>query len=220
MPTFDRPEVREDMVFLRSMRAEFNVLIDISEQEVRRVAGNEGSVVIACADGDQFFDLIQHHRIICGCERGCHHSIALNGGPLLCSDHVSAHLQHDGEVILRHAFQGKELKGLDTLVLYGHAPCGMAGANRISAAETLSHYVRAKDRFRRYAEEHQIRLTACLLWMHIQWPDGRRNSYFFNRKAWENPDVVSFRNGWLSSSAIRAQAVERCWRKFWPARAA
>ncbi len=212
--SFEKPEVREDIVFLKLMRMEFGVFTDLAPDAIRD-AVQKGSVIVPCADGDQLHDLLTHHRNVCGCPDKCHHSPALNGGPLLLSDQVPAEMRSDGDVLLRHTFEGKAIKGIDTVVLYGHAPCGKARGNNISAPEALDHYVRAKHRVRTYAHEAGITLDACHLWMHIQWPDGARRSYFFNRKAWESPECVKFTQDWLSAPQYRSEQTHRLWEQFW-----
>lgn len=211
---FERPEVREDLVFLKLMRTRFNVFTDLAPDAVRN-AVEKGSVIVPCADGDQIYDLLTHHRSVCGCPKKCHHTSALNGGPLLLSDRVSEEMQSDGSVLLRHAFEGKAIKGVETVVLYGHAPCGKALGNSISAPEAMEHYVRAKDRVRAYAKEKKIDLAACHLWMHIHWPDDTRRSYFFNRSAWESSGCRRFAREWQDAPQYRGEHVSRLWDKYW-----
>ena len=211
---FNRPEVREDIVYLKLMRARFSVFTDLAPEAIRQ-AVKTGSVIVPCADGDQIYDLLTHHRSVCGCPKKCHHAPALNGGPLLLSDRVSEEMQSDGRVLLRHAFEGKAIKGVETVVLYGHAPCGKALGNTISVPKALGHYVRAKERVWSYAKERKIELASCHLWMHIQWPDGLRRSYFFNRKAWESAECVRFTQEWLSAPQYRSEQTKRLFEQFW-----
>jgi hypothetical protein len=207
--------VREDMVFWRLIRERHKVLVAIEPNEINQVVQQRGTVIIPCADGDQIIDLITHNKQVCGGD--CHHSPALNGGLLLLSDseNLSQLMRSDGEVLLRHALQGSQMKGVDTLIGYGHGPCGAALASGIRADQACEHYIRAKDRVRRHAKQHHIPLKAVCLWIHLQWPDARRQTFVFKRAAWQGPECVEFRMQWRED-AFRSRTTQKYWPEFWP----
>lgn len=215
------PSIRQDMVFWRRLRQpDFQVLVDIKESEIQSIAADKGSVITPCADGDQIFELLSHHRKVLH-SSNCHHTPALNGGPLLYSDSpdLDNEMQRDGEVLLRHSFEGRNMKGVETFICYGHAPCGKALANNIRADELAGHYLRAKDHVRRHATTHGIPLAAVGLWIHIEWPDSKKKTYVFKRKAWMTPEVTDFRMQWRDPD-FRQKMTAEYWDTYWPQLAA
>lgn len=217
MPTtFQNPSVRHDMVFLRRLRQpDFQVLVDIQPNEIKRVVEDKGSVIPTCADGDEIYELMTHHRQICD-GSNCHHSPALNGGPLLFSDLLlNEEMRGDGAVLLRHSFEGRKLKGVETFVCYGHAPCGKARLNGIRADELIGHYINGKDRVRRHATRNEIPLKAVCLWIHIHWPNDDQRTYVFKRDAWNKSEVVAFRQEWHDHD-FRQRMVDVYWDTYWP----
>ncbi len=216
MPDFQNPRIRQDMVFFRTLRQpNYQVLVDIQASEIKRVVENKGSVIPTCADGDEIYELMTHHRQICN-GSNCHHSPALNGGPLLFSELLTdPEMQQDGSVLLRHSFEGKQLKGVETFVCYGHAPCGKALINGIRADELIEHYLNGKDRVRRHAAERQIPLKAVGLWLHIHWPNRDQRTYVFKREAWNSPQVIAFRKEWQDNDR-RRMLTELHWDRYWP----
>lgn len=217
MPDFQNPRIRQDMVFWRRLRQpDFQVLVDIRELEIQSVVKDKGSVIVPCADGDVIHELLTHHRKVCE-GSNCHHAPALNGGSLLFSDSdlLSEDMRRDGEVLLRHSFEGRQLKGVETFICYGHAPCGKALLNNLRADEVLGHYIRGKDRVRQHAKDHSIPLKACGLWIHIHWPNHDQRSYVFKRQTWMSERVTDFRYLWREEK-FRTQMVDKYWHTFWP----
>lgn len=216
MPNFQDQRIRQNMVFLRMLRQpDHQVLVDVDPDEIKRVVEDKGSVIPTCADGDEIYELMTHHRHVCDGST-CHHSPALNGGPLLFSELlVDPLLRGDGEVLLRHSFEGRELKGVETFVCYGHAPCGKALINGIRADELIDHYISGKDRVRRHARQHAIKVKAVCLWIHIHWPDDKQRTYVFKRDAWQSKKAAELRANWRDHD-YRVRVTDLYWDKFWP----
>lgn len=215
--SFLDPRVRQDMVFLRRLRQpDPQVLVDVDPKEATNIVADKGSVIPLCADGDEIYECMTHHREVCSGSE-CHHAPALNGGPLLFSDadDLPAEMRSDGNVLLRHSFQGREIKGVETFVCYGHAPCAAATLSNIRADQLVGHYLRGKDRVRRHANERNIPLKTCCFWMHIRWPNHDQRTYVFSRKAWLDPKIFEFRMKWRDE-AFRISYTEEKWDKFWP----
>lgn len=218
--SLQNPQVREDQVFLRRMRQpDFRVLVDIKESEIQKVVQDKGSVITPCADGDRIYELMTHHHRVCEGAK-CHHTPALNGGPLLFSDssQLSEEMREDGNVLLRHAFEGREIKGVETFICYGHAPCGKAILNGIRVDQLIGHYLRGKDRVSAHAKSNQIPLKAIGLWIHINWTKlNEERTYVLKRAAWMSPEVTEFRGRWQAEPKYRELCVERYWddSKFW-----
>lgn len=215
--SFLDPRVRQDMVFLRRLRQpDAQVLVDVDPSKARRIVADKGSVIPQCADGDEIYELMTHHRTVCqGAD--CHHAPALNGGPLLFSDSqkLSEQMRTDGDVLMRHSFEGREIKGVDTFVCYGHAPCAKAVLNDIRADQLIEHYLRGKDRVREHATVNKIPLKTCCLWMHIRWPNHNQRTYVFRRGTWQRQLVLDFRMQWRQPE-FRESFTNEKWHKYWP----
>lgn len=211
--------LREDFVFLRRMRQpDFGVLVDLSDEEIRKVAADRGTTRVDCPDADQNEDLSGMHKRVCGIHR--HHPLALNGGALLLSLKGPEEFHARGQILLEDAVDGCDMKEINTLVLYGHWPCGKALKFNIRIDRACELYVDGKQRAREFFRERNMPLAACCLWIHVDWPKelkSSKNTYFFKREAWERPNVRGFRDRWRNEPSFRKKCVKQYWndQKFW-----
>jgi hypothetical protein len=140
----------------------------------------------------------------------------LNGGALLLSQKGPSAFHTRGTILLEDALEGCKLKNIDTLVLYGHWPCGKAKLSSIRIDRAFELYADGKHRARTFFRDNGVKLTACCLWMHVDWPDEKKRSYFFNRKAWESVSVAGFRSRWREEQDFREKCVKNYWHTYWP----
>lgn len=144
----------------------------------------EGTILVPCPDGDHFHDVYSQHCTLCEIRR--HHPLCLNAGALLLSKHSPIRgAKMDGRTMLRHISGASKIKGMDTVVLYVHAPCGVAYGAKLDFFEVLRLLVEAKLRLRGQKKFAKLKI-ACFVHVAYQGPDFpnvRKRTYFVERKA-------------------------------------
>ncbi|MBU6321764.1 MAG: hypothetical protein KGI78_02820 [Patescibacteria group bacterium] len=175
---------------IRQLR-DAGVLQTVDEGMMARA--REGTIFIPCADGHHFDDLFRTHLRLCGCpdnEDRMHHPLSLNGGALLLPESSPLRRLDDGsygpddEVLLRHLVGAIKLKQPQSIILYAHAPCGMARLFGLSIMEEFELLVRAKQRVREHVTPYGV--TDVRAWFHVYYSDDRnRKTYHFRRDIWE-----------------------------------
>ncbi|HUQ30255.1 MAG TPA: hypothetical protein VM103_01920 [Candidatus Paceibacterota bacterium] len=164
----------------------------------------QGAILIPCADGHHFHDLFNHHTSICGAQHSApmQHPLSLNGGALLIPEESPLRHQSDGsytpddEVLLRHLEGAIGLKKPKAVILYAHAPCGMARLHLLSVDDEFTLLAAAKERVR--TRIAPLGVTDVRLWFHVCYADSKRRTYQFRRHAW---------NQFVSGFATSAQAA-------------
>ncbi|MBP9864431.1 hypothetical protein KBC54_03215 [Patescibacteria group bacterium] len=146
-----------------------------------RLDGSNGIILMPCGDGDQFHDLYKHlaetvqfqslPRI---------HVLSLNGGALLIPEHSPFNKERDyGSVLIEHAVTAVKLKGIQTIVLEAHAPCGMARAAGLDLVSVVRLLVAAKRRLKVHLPN-----VSVALFFHAHRADCR-NTYFVSAQKFE-----------------------------------
>ncbi len=155
----------------------------LKEIQHHRIEDPAGTIFVACPDGDQFRDVYGHHCTLCAIER--HHPLSLNGGALLLSRHSPILCaKKDGAVFLRHVKAASRLKGMRTVVLYVHAPCGVAYGSKLDFWEVLRLLVEAKLRLRHQRGLRKLKI-ACFV--HVDYNGNalaagiKKRTYFVDR---------------------------------------
>lgn len=168
-----------DRAYLRSLR-EKNILMDIESHLLNQ---KDGVIMIACADGDQMADVFkkQEEYLLEQREIPRIHTLALNGGALVipADSPLNSELSK-GKVIVDDIKGAMMLKGIKTIVLYAHAPCGAAGLCHLSAEEAIQFLVKAKKELKKVFADIKV---ACFF--HVDWGDHKR-TYFISATRWGN----------------------------------
>lgn len=167
-----------DRELVRRMR-ECGVLRDA---DGHRLDQTSGVIVVACADGDQMPDLFRFQSAMSEGHRQDPriHTIALNGGALLIPESSPIAMVGEDRVILEHVRGAQTLKGISTVALYAHAPCGMAYGAALSFEAVIGLLMRAKTRVKEAVPGLKV---ACFC--HVDKGDGNRRTYFVSRDAHE-----------------------------------
>lgn len=173
----------EEISFLENLR-HYGVLENIDK---KRVDASQGAILVTCADGDQMADVFQQTENF---SRRLH-TLSLNGGGLLLPEKSPANTLLTpadcskqlrlGDVFLEQIVVAKTLKNINLIALHVHAPCGIAGAYKISPHELINLLCAAKDRLKSAIPDSKV----CAF-VHIAWPDGRKRTYFVSRAKWRN----------------------------------
>ena len=168
-----------------------------------RLNPRRGVVAVICGDGDQSHDIFRYLGDICQShgERRVH-PVALNGGPLLIAPGLplSADLP-DGNVLMRHALDGANLKEMDVIIPKGHAPCGAARKHKADDPEqVIAGILEAKRELRLEAERRDpaaargIRIIPCI---QISW--GEENLRRFRQEEAGYAALARSRRFWLNA---------------------
>lgn len=144
----------------------------------------EGVIVIPCSDGDQMPDVFTHQ---CGLahEGGWPvrpHMPSLHGGAILMAEDCPLYREFRvDELLLLHIRQaeGPELKGIGTVVLYAHAPCGAAAMAKLTLVHQIVYLMRAKVRVKEIDTTNKV-----ICFLHVDYGTGRKRTYFISRAKW------------------------------------
>lgn len=163
----------------------------LQDLDTHRIDQSKGAIIVSCADGDQIHDLFHHHEQLFN-DAGISpriHTLALNGGALLVAagSPLTTWMRED-EVLLKNIGVARQLKEIDTVILYAHAPCGAAGAANMTFHNVLEYLMQAKTRLKRIDDKIKV---ACFC--HIDYGDGKKRTYFVSRECFEkfNPNAIA-----------------------------
>ncbi|MBI5370210.1 hypothetical protein HZA85_03420 [Candidatus Uhrbacteria bacterium] len=178
LSTFDR----EVIGILR----EENVLQD---GEAHLLESPTGVIVVACSDGDQMPDIFDHYRDLARAGEWPvrPHMLCLHGGAMLIAPDCPLYRAfHVDELLLQHIreAEGLDLKGIGTVVLYVHAPCGAAGLANLTVVNQLDMLMRAKARVKAIDMTNRV-----ICFVHVDYGNEgngshRRRTYFMSAAGW------------------------------------
>ena len=159
--------------------------------EAHRLDQAKGVIIVPCGDGDQFPDIYKHHStVVMQSEHPRTHTLALNGGALLLPK--TSPLNHglrEDLVLIYHIERARMLKGIDTVALYAHWPCGVACDAEMNFFSALQLLVQAKERLkselRIMGEREEMRVAKVACYMHLASPEGKRRTYFISARRWK-----------------------------------
>lgn len=162
-----------------------NVFQNVASKELDL---SEGVIIVPCADGDQMPDLFTYELGLFA-ELGIPprvHEIALNGGALLIPQDSPVRREGaEDRVILQHLRDAQALKGIDLVMLYAHAPCGAAGLAGLDLRGVVKLLMAAKTRIK-----EEIPSLKVAVFIHMDWGDGKKRTYFVSRDRWENWQTI------------------------------
>lgn len=181
-----------DFELLRELRRE-GVLAQVDEH---RVPLDNGVILVTCGDGDRLPDIFAYKRKIV--ETRCNdtriHLLAWNGGALrLAKPSGSARnspIKTDGtgahKLFLQEIAGAVSLKGIRTVALYIHAPCGWAGLAGIDIRKTLLCLIEAKKTIKVAMPDVQVAAFVQVDYGDFATrirPDKRRFATYFTSRA-------------------------------------
>lgn len=171
-----KPEEKQLLCRLRAER----VLVDI---DPKRIDVRNGVIALFCSDGDQKEDLDGHLAELCREQqqgKAREHVLALNGGAILLSGIWQ--YREEAVVIRRHLEQAVALKGIKTVALYGHWPCGAAGVMQYPILKVIACLMEAKAKVKRMFDG-DVRVVP---FFHVDWAEEkeRKRTYFLSVEEW------------------------------------
>jgi hypothetical protein len=165
----------------RDLIAHYKEIGVLSDVAAHLIDEQHGAIMVTCSDGDQFSDVFAHHaQHICMTQRHDSriHLLALNGGAKLLAKDSPLLTVGEDAVLLKHIGAGIALKGIQTVVLYAHAPCGVAYEEDLPFDQVLDLLFRGKQRVK---EMYPSTKVACFC--HVD--DGeKKRTYFVSREVW------------------------------------
>jgi hypothetical protein len=156
----------------------------LENDDAGKLYSPDGVIVIPCSDGDQMPDVFKHQCRLAheGSWTVRPHMLSLHGGSMLIAEDCPLYRQFRvDELLLQHIreAEGPDLKGIGTVVLYIHAPCGAAGLAGLSVVHQIVYLMRAKQRVQEIDTTNKV---ICLV--HVDYGDERRRTYFISRSKW------------------------------------
>lgn len=156
----------------------------LENDDAGKLTSPDGVIVIPCSDGDQMPDVFTHQCKLAH-EGGWPvrpHMPSLHGGAILIAEDCPLYRDFRvDELLLLHIRQaeGPELKGIGTVVLYAHAPCGAAGIAKLSVVHQIAYLIRAKERVKAIDTTNKV-----ICFVHVDYGNGRKRTYFVSRAKW------------------------------------
>jgi len=178
----------EDLRVIRSLRTA-GVLDDVEPHLLNQ---QNGAVVVVCADGDQSYDIFTNHARMQDAHRSDPriHYITRNGGALRLAPYSPAnkHGRTTQLDLLDEIAETLPMKGIETVALYIHAPCGKAATSAISFALSIELLFEAKRILK--ANVPGVRVSC---FSHVDYGPNfielgktkQRLTYFASRTKWE-----------------------------------
>lgn len=173
----------EDKVYLEKL-VENKILENV---EPFLLDQKDGVIMVACADGDQMPDVFAKQSMFVLKQRPLPriHTLALNGGALVVPAKCPLNKElPKGQVILDDIRGAMFLKGIKTIILYAHAPCGAAGLCNLNVQKVIDYLFEAK---RIIKESFQDVKVACFF--HVDWGNNNKQVYFISAHNWTNKKV-------------------------------
>ncbi len=170
---------KADSRYLKALRKR-GILEELGEANL--VDHSDGVIIVACSDGDQFYDVFKKHVELCLKHRKMPriHPFTDNGGALLIPLDSALNTSGRGKNLLESIALASAMKGFRTAVLYGHAPCGAAALAKLTACKCIRLLFKAKDEVKS-ASGGRLKV-ACFF--HVEWRNGRKRTYFISATKW------------------------------------
>lgn len=157
----------------------------LEDSEGRKLKAPNGTIVVSCSDGDQMPDVLAHLYSLKR-EGGWvvrPHMLCLHGGAMLIAPDCPLYREfHADELLLQHIreAEGPDLKGISTIVLYVHAPCGAAGLAGLTIVHQLHFLMASKARVQAIDTSNEV-----VCFVHVDYDGNRKRTYFISRAKWE-----------------------------------
>ncbi len=141
-----------------------------------------GVIVIRCPDGDQMLDRIEHDRRV-AIEAGVTpriHLLTCHGGCMAIA--ANSPLYPDMGIdrfLLTQIGEAVMLKGIHVISAEIHLPCGKAASLGLTILDQIVLQMSAKPRIKEIDRTNKV---VCRV--HIDYPDGRKRTYFISRNRW------------------------------------
>ena len=156
----------------------------LDNNDARKLSAPNGVIVIPCSDGDQMTDVFTHQQRL-ALEGGWPvrpHMPSLHGGAMLIAEKCPLYREYRvDELFLQHIREASSpaLKGIGTVILYVHAPCGAAGLAGLTLVQQIAFLMRAKERVKEQSDEYNV-----ICFVHVDYGEGRKRTYFISRVTW------------------------------------
>lgn len=167
----------------------------------------DGITMVACADCRQRADMFSHQERIF-MARGLDPNIqplTLNGGALLIPLESPLNDQFKEDAVLRwHIAVARVIKGIHTIALYAHVPCGAAYLFDIDVEQVVDLLVLAKRRLKLEIDEYtrtvrdlladrgkvpyslEIPTAKVACFLHVDWDSKNKKTYFVSGEKWSS----------------------------------
>ncbi|HBL39117.1 TPA: hypothetical protein DDZ10_00365 [Candidatus Uhrbacteria bacterium] len=175
----------ETRTFLQSLRdPSERVLTDFVPEELR--LDETGAIVVVCSDCHQRKDMsafLARVAEACGVSE-LYHKLKVNAAGIALDPDSSLHRKGKHRLLtLEEDIRDTMLpsvKGITTVILIAHFPCGKAGLEGISDEEQMQSLLVGKARLK---EHLYVPRVVCAV--HVDWGGHNRRMYRITRRDWE-----------------------------------
>ena len=174
------PLNEEDKERRRLLRDDYNIFQRVDEHLLHPAESN-GIVLNFCGDCDQAEDMVGFHEkamaMVTGYSRI--HRVGLNGGAILIPSYSPVAQLNEGLIMLAHSEFAVRKKGIRTIVLHIHAPCGAAMEFGLTVPDSIHLLVEAKRLMKERCPS-----TKVVCFVHIDKGERGKKTYFVSPKEW------------------------------------
>lgn len=168
-----------DRDLIKSLRVD-GILADV---EGHLLDQKNGIIFLTCSDGDQFPEIFKyqaemqraqsiHERI---------HVLAWHGGALACAPLSPVNIRKRADkIFIEQIGAAREMKGINTVALYTHAPCGAADKVKLTVRQILWLQIRAKEEIKKLNQGIKV-----ALFFHADYDNGKKRTYFLSQEKWD-----------------------------------
>lgn len=171
---------KKECAFIAELR-KAGALQDVNKHLVDQ---SNGVILITCSDGDRFPDIFEYQVAMQSGQRSDSriHVFAWHGGAIACTPCSPINsIKHADRIFLDQIRVAREMKGINTVALYAHAPCGAAAANDVDLEKVIALLIRAKTKIKSLNKGIEV-----FPFFHVDYGDCRKRTYFLSRPHWEN----------------------------------
>ena len=141
-----------------------------------------GVIIIRCPDGDQMLDRIEHDRRV-AIEAGVTpriHLLTCHGGCMVIAPDSPLYPGKGiDEFLLTQIAEAEALKEIHVISAEIHLPCGKARSLGLTVLHQIRLQMAAKSRIKLIDPTNKV---VCRI--HVDYPDGRKRTYFISRAKW------------------------------------
>ncbi len=151
----------------------------LRDDDSRKLHTPNGVILVCCSDGDQSEDVYGHTCHLAEGNGGKRrlHPFMNHGGAALLSPRNLIYADHaPDEYLIAQIRDAMPMKGIATIALVVHAPCGAANMVDLSVVEIIDHMFRGKKRLKELWPNMRV---ACFV--QVDFGD-RKRMYFVKRK--------------------------------------
>ncbi len=148
---------------------------------------SNGCIVISCADGDQIVHVVEQVAMMATVQ-SCKprpHLLTPHGGALVLSPEWPDQAgRRRAECLKEEIAESRTMKGISTILLFGHAPCGKVGQTEMDVETTIKHLMMAKKYVKGLYPSAMVRCLMQVDWQEQLLDQPEKEVFFLPVEKW------------------------------------